>query len=136
MLKIPSNLTKKIKILLAVFLPIILIGAGTPFAVLVIRENTTVNLTLLGNAGVMLESQGIRIYIDPINLTNDYSEYPADYVLITHDHLDHYQTDVIEMLQKDDTINFFPNIMVDALALFNSEVVSSIFSTLILSFIL
>lgn len=114
-------LTKKIKILLAVLLPVILIGSATPFVFLSIRENTTVNITLLGNAGVMLESKGIRIFIDPINLTDNYNEMPADYILITHDHLDHYQSDVIEMLQKESTVNFFPNIMVDAIALFDGE---------------
>ena len=40
----------------------------------------SVTLTLLYNAGVMIEANGMRIYIDPINLPSNYSSLPADAV--------------------------------------------------------
>jgi L-ascorbate metabolism protein UlaG (beta-lactamase superfamily) len=72
-------------------------------------------ITLLTNAGVMIEAEGLRIYIDPIELPASYGSRPADAVLITHDHGDHYQSSVIDMLQKDGTVNVFPAIMTTAI---------------------
>ena len=70
-----------------------------------------INVMLLNNAGVMIEADGTRIYIDPYDLPREYSNYPADAILITHDHGDHYQSSVINMLQKDGTLNVFRKIM-------------------------
>jgi L-ascorbate metabolism protein UlaG (beta-lactamase superfamily) len=77
--------------------------------------NGTVKLTLLSNAGVMIEANGLRIYIDPVNLTADYIK-PADAVLITHDHGDHYDSLIVQMLQKVGTVNVFPKMMTAAIA--------------------
>jgi L-ascorbate metabolism protein UlaG (beta-lactamase superfamily) len=76
-------------------------------------EETTggVNITLLTNAGIMIETSDTRIYIDPIDLPQTYRDKPADAVLITHDHGDHYQYASINMIQKEGTINVFPEIM-------------------------
>jgi L-ascorbate metabolism protein UlaG (beta-lactamase superfamily) len=70
-------------------------------------------LTLLTNAGIMIEAKGMRIYIDPIDLPSEYGDSPADAILITHDHGDHYQLLTIRMLQKEGTVNVFPEIMED-----------------------
>jgi L-ascorbate metabolism protein UlaG (beta-lactamase superfamily) len=72
-----------------------------------------VELKLLENAGVMIEARGMRIYIDPIDLPSTYGDSPADAILITHDHGDHYQESTIRMLQKEGTVNVFPRIMED-----------------------
>jgi L-ascorbate metabolism protein UlaG (beta-lactamase superfamily) len=68
----------------------------------------SVKLTLLDNAGVMIEADGLRIYIDPIELPSTYADLPADAVLITHPHSDHYDSAVIDMLQKNNTVNIMP----------------------------
>lgn len=70
-----------------------------------------INVTLLTNAGVLIEADDTRIYIDPVVLPNSYSESPADAILVTHSHGDHYQSSTINMLQKDGPINVFPEIM-------------------------
>ncbi len=70
-----------------------------------------INVTLLSNAGIMIEAGDMRIYVDPIDLPQEYRDYPADAVLITHDHGDHYQYTTINMLQKEGTVNVFPAIM-------------------------
>lgn len=79
-------------------------------------ENTgfvegAINVTLLNNAGIMIEVNDMRIYIDPYDIPQTYSDYPADAILITHSHGDHYQASTINMLQKEDTLNVFPRIM-------------------------
>lgn len=71
----------------------------------------TINVTLLANAGVMIEAKDMRIYIDPFDLPSEYGDYPADAILVTHDHGDHYQYSAINMLQKEGTVNVFPMIM-------------------------
>lgn len=75
----------------------------------------SVRVTLLTNAGVMIEAEGLTIYIDPIELPASYGSKPADAILITHDHGDHYESSVVEMLQKEDTVNVFPAIMTTAI---------------------
>lgn len=70
-----------------------------------------INVTLLNNAGVMIEAGDTRIYIDPIDLPSEYRDKPADAILITHDHGDHYQYATVNMLQKEGTLNVFPAIM-------------------------
>ena len=70
-----------------------------------------VTVTLLKNAGIMIETGDMRIYVDPIDLPQSYRDKPADAVLITHDHGDHYQYASINMVQKDGTINVFPVMM-------------------------
>lgn len=74
-------------------------------------ESDTIVLTLLYNAGVMIEADGMRIYVDPINLNSSFSSLPADAVLITHPHGDHYNSTCIEMLQKETTVNIMPENM-------------------------
>ena len=78
----------------------------------VVLVNNNIKFTLLYNAGVMIEAQGLRIYIDPINLTSsEFRNKKADAILITHHHGDHYQPSNISMLQKENTLNVFPAIM-------------------------
>jgi L-ascorbate metabolism protein UlaG (beta-lactamase superfamily) len=94
----------------------IVMGVGAFAGVMIMtnspsQEDTSIKLTLLDNAGVMIEADGMRIYVDPINLPSDYSALPADVVLITHPHGDHYNSTCINMLQKESTVNVFPNNM-------------------------
>jgi L-ascorbate metabolism protein UlaG (beta-lactamase superfamily) len=80
----------------------------------------TIKLTLLENAGIMIEADGLRIYIDPIELPSNYSTLPADAVLITHPHSDHYNSTIIDMLQKEGTVNIMPANMSTEVALHNA----------------
>ena len=110
-------LTKNVKLLIIIGVSTVVVaGAVVPTAVILVQNNT-VYFNLLYNAGVMIETKGIRIYIDPIDLSDDYERLPADAILITHEHGDHYQQDSIDMLQKEETLNIFPEIMSSAIAL-------------------
>ena len=81
-----------------------------------VPDDTSIKLTLLGNAGVLIEADGMRIYIDPLSLPSNYSTLPADAILITHPHGDHYNSTCIDMLQKPSTVNIMPNNMSAELA--------------------
>ena len=98
----------------AILVVVMGVGAFAGFSLLntpPTSEDVTIKLTLLDNAGVMIEADGMRIYIDPINLPSNYSTMPADAVLITHPHGDHYNSDMIDMLQKETTVNVMPENM-------------------------
>ena len=84
-----------------------------------IVEFTSVKLTLLDNAGVMIESKGVRIYVDPYLLPSEFDDKPADVVCITHPHGDHYNILDMNQIQKEETINIFPENMSGAVTLFD-----------------
>jgi len=67
----------------------------------------------------MIEHGGLRIYIGPINLPSTYEQLPADAILVTHPHEDHYQSGVTDILQKPETVNVFPENMTSAISLHN-----------------
>ncbi|NOR39340.1 MAG: hypothetical protein GQ580_07125, partial [Candidatus Thorarchaeota archaeon] len=116
-------LTNKPRVIIVVTILVIGIIGGTLIAASLVptnTENDTLKITLLANAGIMIESDGLRIYVDPVDLPSNYSDLPADIILVTHPHGDHYQTDVIDMLQKDDTVNIFPSNMSDAVTLYDA----------------
>ena len=100
---------RNLKIL--VIISAILVTSGVVLAVVVLNSNDTIKETLLYNAGVMIEAKGTRIYIDPYDLPSDYSDYPADLILITHDHGDHYDPSSIDIIKTENTKLVFPAIM-------------------------
>ncbi len=74
-------------------------------------EENSLTVTLLTNAGVMIEAEGLRIYIDPYRLPDNYSDLPADAILITHPHGDHYHQSSISLIETEDTIFIMPENM-------------------------
>jgi L-ascorbate metabolism protein UlaG (beta-lactamase superfamily) len=114
----PSNKAQTIAVV-TILVIVLGVGAFAGFSLLNTTppsEDTSIKLTLLGNAGVMIEADGMRIYIDPLSLPSNYSNLPADAILITHPHGDHYNSTCINMLQKPSTVNVFPNNMSAELA--------------------
>ncbi len=111
--------TKRVKIFIGIGVMLTVTAVATPIITLSILNYNAVNLTLLDNAGVMIETRGMRLYIDPIELPEDYSAKLADAILITHSHSDHYQPIIIDMLQKNETVNIFPKCMTAAIASFD-----------------
>ncbi|MHA2351712.1 MAG: MBL fold metallo-hydrolase [Candidatus Thorarchaeota archaeon] len=78
-----------------------------------------IKLTLLLNEGVMIEFSGVRIYVDPLYLPSNYTELPADVILVTHPHGDHYSPQDIEDIMTNDTLFVCPASMTDAIDRFD-----------------
>ncbi|MFW9997212.1 MAG: MBL fold metallo-hydrolase [Candidatus Odinarchaeota archaeon] len=95
---------------------VLVITSGVVIVAVVLNStggNSTGEITvrLLYNAGVMIEAEGTRIYIDPYDLPSNYTDYPADAILITHNHSDHYDPASIDIIKTDTTAFYFPAIM-------------------------
>lgn len=58
-------------------------------------------LTWFRQSAVRYAGDGMNVYIDPWGTAAD--DPPADVILLTHAHFDHYQPHEIERLRKDDT---------------------------------
>ena len=68
----------------------------------------TVRMHALMHASIRIEYNGLEFEIDPCpqlgERTVDYSRLPkADYILVTHEHHDHYNAAAIDSLSKDQT---------------------------------
>lgn len=61
-------------------------------------------ITFVGHGTLMLRHGGKVVHVDPVGREADYSTMPkADLILITHEHSDHLDPAVVEMLRKDGT---------------------------------
>ncbi len=62
------------------------------------------NVHWLGHDSFLIvdEATGKRVYVDPYQLQGQYQ--PADVILISHDHFDHFSPDDIARLRKPDTV--------------------------------
>ena len=95
--------------------------SGVVIATVVFDSDHTITVTLLDNAGVMIETEDTRIYIDPYNLPNSYSDYPADLICITHDHGDHYDPFSLDLIITENTTLLFPATMTIQVAEYGAE---------------
>ena len=78
-------------------------------------SGTEIKVTVLMGAGVMVETEGTRIYIDPLFLPSNYSNLPADLLLVTHPHVDNYHTPSIDIIYTSDTLFVCPENMTEAI---------------------
>lgn len=63
-----------------------------------------VKIIFIGHGTLMLTFNDKVIHVDPFSGVADYSELPkADLILVTHEHGDHLDLEVIEMIKKDRT---------------------------------
>lgn len=107
------------KILFGVIIGAIIVS--TPIILLMFPAQPTneIKVKLLMTAGVMIEARGVRIYIDPYFIPSNYTDLPADVILITHPHDDHYSPSDIEDILTNDTLFVCPNNMTDAIDRFD-----------------
>ena len=61
-------------------------------------------ITFIGHGTLMFRFNDIVIHIDPVGDMADYNTLPkADIILVTHQHHDHFDSEAIRVLRKDDT---------------------------------
>ena len=72
-------------------------------------ESLLDRITVNTQNSVRIASNISTIYIDPLEIKE--ASHDADYILITHDHYDHFSVDDIGKLAKDDTILVVPEKM-------------------------
>ncbi len=65
-------------------------------------------IEVLYHASIKLTGEKV-IYIDPYHIEEEYHD--ADFILITHDHFDHYETESIEKVRKPSTKIIVPTIL-------------------------
>ena len=62
-------------------------------------------IAFIGHGTLMLKIDGKIIHVDPVSREADYSNMPkADLILVTHEHSDHLDTEVIDQLTKKETL--------------------------------
>lgn len=66
-----------------------------------------IEITHLKHSSFKIKYNNLVTYIDPYQIEDE----PADYILITHDHYDHFDPDSINSLKKTKTIFIFPQFM-------------------------
>lgn len=67
------------------------------------------NITVNTQSSIRIESRVGVIYADPLGINDDMHD--ADYILITHDHYDHFSPEDIEKVAKSDSILVVPEKM-------------------------
>ena len=69
------------------------------------------NIEVNTQNSIRIESRVGTIYVDPLEISND--AHDADYILITHDHYDHFSPENIRKVAKADSILVVPEKMID-----------------------
>jgi L-ascorbate metabolism protein UlaG (beta-lactamase superfamily) len=66
-----------------------------------------VEMHFIGHGSLMFKENGLVIYIDPVRSSGDYDFLPkADLILVTHEHSDHLDINLIDSLKKEGTLVF------------------------------
>jgi L-ascorbate metabolism protein UlaG (beta-lactamase superfamily) len=99
---------------LKVFLTIIFIAMTLPGSSQVPpaydKVNTSagiVEMHFFGHGSLMFKVNGFVIYIDPVRSSGNYDFFPkADIILVTHEHGDHLDANLIDSLKKQGTLVF------------------------------
>jgi len=81
------------------------------------KEGEKVTVNFIQHASFFFTFEGVTIYADPVQYEGiDYKILPkADVILITHDHYDHFNKDVIELISTPNTLIFCNKPVQDAL---------------------
>ena len=69
------------------------------------------NIELNTQNSIRIVSRVGKIYVDPLEIGNDVHD--ADYILITHDHYDHFSPEDTRKVAKADSILVVPEKMAD-----------------------
>jgi L-ascorbate metabolism protein UlaG (beta-lactamase superfamily) len=66
--------------------------------------NRTLEITFIGHGTLMLTWGEVVVHVDPVGREADYTKLPeADLIVVTHEHGDHLDADVIQTISKEGT---------------------------------
>jgi L-ascorbate metabolism protein UlaG (beta-lactamase superfamily) len=64
-----------------------------------------IKITFIGHGTLMFDLGGKVVHVDPVAREADYTKMPkADFILVTHEHGDHFDKNVLNHLRTDDTV--------------------------------
>ena len=69
----------------------------------------TDRIEVLTHSSIRIKSEAGTIYLDPFHIAEE--AHDADYILVTHDHFDHFSPEDIAKIAKEDTILVVPEKM-------------------------
>ena len=68
------------------------------------KNGKSLKIIFFKHASLLLEYAGKKIFVDPVSDYADYTQQPkADFILITHEHHDHFDTKAIEAIETPST---------------------------------
>ncbi len=68
------------------------------------RDGKTLKITFIKHGSLLLDYDGMVVYVDPVSEYADYTQMPkADVILITHEHGDHLDVKAIAAVEKEGT---------------------------------
>jgi len=77
----------------------------TPAVDRISSSGGALDLYFIGHGSLMFKLNDKVIYIDPVRSSGDYDKMPqADMIMITHEHGDHLDAELIKKLRKDNTV--------------------------------
>ena len=75
-----------------------------------------IKFTPVQHASFIIHTGDLTIYVDPVGSLNQYSEFETpDIVIYTHEHSDHFDASLLDILRRDKTVIVAPKIITDKL---------------------
>jgi len=84
---------------------LVLTAAGSGFETDIIKTSAgDLKITFIGHGTLMFDFEGKIVHVDPVAREADYTKLPkAKMILITHEHGDHLDVNVVNLLRTEDT---------------------------------